>query len=70
VYFPADKAKNTRPCGSPVEATGSGGQTAQAGRYLRKQVEGRPGSCGVAAAGEWPNRGLSHAGHYFEKWKE
>lgn len=32
VYFPADKAKDTRPCGLPVEATGGGGQTAQAGR--------------------------------------
>ena len=64
-HFPADKAKDTRSCSSPVEATGSGGQTAQADRSCYAG-EGRPGTCGAATAGERPIQGMSHAGHFFE----
>lgn len=64
-HFPADKAKDTRPCSLPVEATGGGGQTAQAGRSCHAG-EGQPGTCGAATAGERPIQGVPHAGQFYE----
>lgn len=64
-HFPADKAKDKRPCGSLVEATGSGGQTAQAGRTCKQVKDGRNLQCGSCK--ERPIQGVSHAGRYFDR---